>query len=152
MKKIPFKDLPDTSTPYNANTFNTMQDNIEAAINGIQPSGNGTLLWTNESYTTPNNTRITGNIGDYDFIDIVTNDGLTFRTKVSSNYNFYISYVRVNSSGVVRVFSRNVTVSTSAIVFMSAYEKMISTTSTSAQESNDELSPRFVIGYKNSYN
>lgn len=36
MEKIPFKDLPDTSTPYNAATFNAMQDNIENAINTIE--------------------------------------------------------------------------------------------------------------------
>lgn len=34
MNKIEFKDLPDTSTPYNAETFNLLQDNIENAING----------------------------------------------------------------------------------------------------------------------
>ena len=34
MNKIEFKDLPDTSTPYNAETFNLLQDNVENAING----------------------------------------------------------------------------------------------------------------------
>ena len=34
MNKIEFKDLPDTSTPYNAEAFNLLQDNIENAING----------------------------------------------------------------------------------------------------------------------
>lgn len=34
MNKIEFKDLPDTSTPYNAEIFNLLQDNIENAING----------------------------------------------------------------------------------------------------------------------
>lgn len=29
MNKIEFKDLPDTSTPYNAETFNLLQDNVE---------------------------------------------------------------------------------------------------------------------------
>lgn len=42
MEKIPFKDLPDTSTPFNANTFNTMQDNIEEAIN-LCVGSDGTL-------------------------------------------------------------------------------------------------------------
>lgn len=36
MEKIPFKDLPDTSTPYNAETFNTLQNNVENAINTIE--------------------------------------------------------------------------------------------------------------------
>lgn len=34
MNKIEFKDLPDTSTPYNAETFNLLQDNVEDAIDG----------------------------------------------------------------------------------------------------------------------
>ena len=33
MQKINFKNLPDTSTPLSADTFNQMQDNIENAIN-----------------------------------------------------------------------------------------------------------------------
>lgn len=32
MTKITFKDLPDTSTPLNANNLNTLQDNVEDAI------------------------------------------------------------------------------------------------------------------------
>ena len=35
MNKIEFKDLPSTDTPYNAETFNTLQDNIENAINEV---------------------------------------------------------------------------------------------------------------------
>ena len=34
MNKIEFKDLPSTDTPYNAETFNLLQDNVENAING----------------------------------------------------------------------------------------------------------------------
>ena len=34
MNKIEFKDLPSTDTPYNAETFKLLQDNIENAING----------------------------------------------------------------------------------------------------------------------
>lgn len=33
MEKIEFKDLPDTTTPLSASNLNTMQDNIEEAIN-----------------------------------------------------------------------------------------------------------------------
>ena len=36
MVKINFKDLPDTSTPLNANNLNTMQDNIEDAIDNVE--------------------------------------------------------------------------------------------------------------------
>lgn len=36
MVKITFKDLPDTTTPLNASNLNTMQDNIEDAIDNIE--------------------------------------------------------------------------------------------------------------------
>ena len=39
MNKIEFKDLPDTTTPLNATNLNTLQDNVETAINGILESG-----------------------------------------------------------------------------------------------------------------
>ena len=39
MEKIEFKDLPDTTTPFTADIFNEMQDNIENAINAIYPVG-----------------------------------------------------------------------------------------------------------------
>ena len=35
MTKITFKDLPDTSTPLNANNLNTLQDNVENAISVV---------------------------------------------------------------------------------------------------------------------
>lgn len=35
MTKITFKDLPDTSTPLNANNLKTLQDNVENAINVV---------------------------------------------------------------------------------------------------------------------
>lgn len=35
MTKITFKDLPDTSTPLNASNLNTLQDNVENAINTV---------------------------------------------------------------------------------------------------------------------
>lgn len=35
MTKITFKDLPDTSTPLNANNLNTLQDNVENAIDTV---------------------------------------------------------------------------------------------------------------------
>lgn len=42
MNKIEFKDLPNTDTPYNAKTFNTLQNNIEEAIN-LCVGSDGTL-------------------------------------------------------------------------------------------------------------
>lgn len=51
MEKIPFKDLPDTSTPYNAETFNLLQDNVENAIN----DKNIITASFSENYTLVNN-------------------------------------------------------------------------------------------------
>lgn len=39
MNKIEFKDLPSIDTPYNAETFNALQDNIENAINEVNYKG-----------------------------------------------------------------------------------------------------------------
>lgn len=36
MNKIDFKDLPDTTTPFTADIFNEMQDNVEDAIDEVQ--------------------------------------------------------------------------------------------------------------------
>lgn len=48
MEKINFEDLPSTNTPYNADTFNTLQNNAENAIEysrgetiTINPTGDG---------------------------------------------------------------------------------------------------------------
>lgn len=42
MTKIPFEDLPSTNTPLSASNFNTMQDNIETAIDGTITNTYGT--------------------------------------------------------------------------------------------------------------
>lgn len=49
MNKIEFKDLPDTSTPYNAETFNLLQDNIDDAINEVHGIGTTYVSDTNPS-------------------------------------------------------------------------------------------------------
>ena len=46
MQKINFKNLPDTSTPLNAENLNLMQENIETAINSIELSGGGDEVGT----------------------------------------------------------------------------------------------------------
>ncbi len=42
MNKIDFKNLPDTTTPLNASNLNTMQDNIETAIDSTISNTSGT--------------------------------------------------------------------------------------------------------------
>lgn len=37
MEKIEFKDLPDTTTPLTATNFNTLQDNVEAEFESLNP-------------------------------------------------------------------------------------------------------------------
>ena len=46
MNKIEFKDLPDTSTPYNAETFNLLQDNVEDAIDEVKINDTGWIQLT----------------------------------------------------------------------------------------------------------
>ena len=47
MKKINFKNYPDTSTPLSAETFNLMQDNIEDEFDLMQEKINGDVLFEN---------------------------------------------------------------------------------------------------------
>lgn len=42
MQKITFEDLPSTNTPLNANNLNTLQDNVEDAIDGLISNNYGT--------------------------------------------------------------------------------------------------------------
>lgn len=57
MEKINFQDLPSTNTPYNAETFNTMQNNIENAIDKSAITITQTL---SNSLDTTNPTKLTG--------------------------------------------------------------------------------------------
>lgn len=70
MEKINFKNLPDTSTPINAENLNQIQANIENAINGIVESGSnangtwikfsdGTMIIRQEYTSSAQNTTVT---------------------------------------------------------------------------------------------
>lgn len=59
MKKILFKNFPNTETPLNAQNLNQMQTNIENAING------GTALWTGAWFMNANQqAQLSENISD----------------------------------------------------------------------------------------
>ena len=82
MNKIEFKDLPSTDTPFNAETFNTLQDNVESAINEKQDAGDyalksdinslkGTVLWENSNPSSEFGSQtVTLNSSDYDILEI----------------------------------------------------------------------------------
>lgn len=55
MEKINFEDLPSTKTPYNAQTFNTLQSNIESAINEISKSIKNELFPVGSMFLTVSN-------------------------------------------------------------------------------------------------
>lgn len=63
MEKINFEDLPSTKTPYNAQTFNTLQNNIESAINEISKSIKNELFPVGSIYTSVNNTNPSSFLG-----------------------------------------------------------------------------------------
>ena len=64
MTKITFKDLPDTSTPLNANNLNTLQDNVEAAIPTLDNSAStsSTNGVENQAITNYVNDSISGDL------------------------------------------------------------------------------------------
>ena len=143
MEKIPFKDLPDTSTPFNANTFNTMQDNIEEAINSV--GNGGTLLWTNPS---PENSFAAQdidilNFNQYDFFEIITTDCQIFKFygNVVGTQDTYMSYMSSN----FYVYSRGLRIGYSLYIRDCNYYELARG---SNSIDNDSLVPMYVIGYK----
>lgn len=75
MTKINFTNLPDTSTPLNATNMNTLQTNVENAINGVIESGSnangyyakyadGTMICTKQVSITAEITSSWGNLYD----------------------------------------------------------------------------------------
>lgn len=70
MTKIEFKNLPDTSTPLNASNLNTLQDNVEDAINNITIELDDTVSTSstngveNQAITNYVDTEITGVLSD----------------------------------------------------------------------------------------
>lgn len=144
MEKIPFKDLPDTSTPYNAATFNTMQNNIEEAINSIGSSG--TLLWTNPS---PENSFAAQdldilNFDQYDIFEIITTECQIFKFygNVLGMQNTYMSYTSSN----FYVYSRELTIGPGSLLVNDCNYYELTHNRNSID--NDILVPMYVIGYK----
>lgn len=74
MQKITFENLPSTNTPLNASNLNTLQDNIETAINSVVESGSNTngyyikyadgtmICWQREQFDNVQITNAQGNL------------------------------------------------------------------------------------------
>ena len=88
MNKIEFKDLPDTSTPYNAETFNLLQDNVENAIDEVSDDIIYVEYTQNYSITTGTGTR----------------SRVTFQTSVPAGYN-WVGYEIVSNGYVNSVIN-----------------------------------------------
>ena len=88
MNKIEFKDLPDTSTPYNAETFNLLQDNVEDAIDEVSDD----IIYV--EYT--QNYSITAGAG--------THSRVTFQTSVPTGYE-WVGYEIVSNGYVNSVIN-----------------------------------------------
>jgi len=97
MTKITFKDLPDTSTPLNANNLNTLQDNVEAAIptldNAVSTSSTNGV--ENQAITNYVDESISGDL----IVDSI-------RTKNLFNKNTIVAGDITGNSPTIRLSSR----------------------------------------------
>lgn len=122
MEKINFEDLPSTKTPYNAETFNLLQTNVENAINDVVESGSntngnyvkyadGTLICTKKIYVKKLGGTLWGNniyfsdtkVGDfaYNFV------GDVFCSVSCSVNQYWFTVAGSTSSKTVRAFRPN---------------------------------------------
>lgn len=81
MTKITFKDLPDTSTPLNASNLNTLQDNVENAINVVAGDIPTIDSSVSTSSTNPVENQAITNYVDSEISD-VNNDITTINNKL----------------------------------------------------------------------
>ena len=97
MTKITFKDLPDTSTPLNANNLNTLQDNVEAAIPTLDNSV------STSSTNGVENQAITNYVDDSVSGDLIVD---SIRTKNLFDKNTFVAGDIIGNSPTIRLSSR----------------------------------------------
>ena len=69
MALIEFEDLPDTSTPVNANNLNNNFDELSDNINDLSENVKGTVLYNNSSGSNGQIT-LSDSVANYDYIEI----------------------------------------------------------------------------------
>lgn len=119
MQKITFENLPSTNTPLNASNLNTLQDNVETAINSVVESGsntNGTYVKFEDGTMICTKT-ISGTLGGTAWGNIYYSDhtigswAQTFTTLYYVNANVVPNQYWCNANGsnfeYVRVFRPN---------------------------------------------
>lgn len=151
MEKINFKNLPDKTTPLNAQNLNKIQENVENEINRMKPK----ILWQNPNPTvTFNEQDIILNSDDYDMLLVIykeykgqifmmsnfTVKGLNVKLIDASDYgasgNYYIAtYLR----RIVRNSDTSFHVNSCFVHYNSG---------TTNKEDNNYLIPLYFIGYK----
>lgn len=140
MQKINFQDLPNTDTPYNANTFNTMQNNIEEAI----VNGGGTLFYTNSTPNASFNFRTIGkDTSKYNVFEIYLRDGLIYRF-YKTGKETYMTYANLDNN---RVYTRKITIDLDFGMSFGSCNYYDLTNSTKDIDDN-VLVPLYIVGYK----
>ena len=159
MNRIEFKDLPSTDTPLNAETFNTLQDNIENAINEKQDAGDyvlknefnnikGTILWKNSNTSSNFNSQtINLNLANYDVVEIYFSEGSSFKTEVGKIGNVYIIQdANGNFTGAPFVYLRRIQTRSSNIQFGDCLGQQTGQ-SGAWNTNNSRLKPLYIVGY-----
>lgn len=99
MTKITFEDLPSTNTPLSASNLNTMQDNIEDAINdiGTQATGFGDILSTDGTYTANFYAKVVGTQIGNKLWKIELEGKFSNNNAGGNYYNWGISITKINT-------------------------------------------------------
>ena len=92
MTKITFEDLPSTNTPLSASNLNTLQDNVETAINTVDNKIPKTI-WTGTLYGTQSITleNAKRTLIIYAYCNIIGNIVYTLDCVAPNRYLFYAS-------------------------------------------------------------
>ena len=148
MEKINFENKPSTNTPINATNLNTLQNNIENAINEYLPI----TLFENESGLTGNIT-LNDNVSNYSFIEIIYGcDGYYFYSKFENangkKVGFITPYVSTDN-GNLFLYTSNYEIFGNEINFLTCSNVYVNTSNTIGDYGNNSYIRIYkVFGYK----
>lgn len=106
MTKIPFEDLPSTNTPLNANNLNTLQDNVEDAIDVVAGD-----IPTIDSSVSTSSTNPVENQAITNYVDSSVSGDLvvdSIRTKNMFDKSTFVAGDITDASTTIRISSRQV--------------------------------------------
>ena len=119
MTKITFKDLPDTSTPLSASNLNTLQDNVENAINVVAGD-----IPTIDSSVSTSSTNGVENQAITNYVDgEITNIDTTLTT-ISGNLTDYVKFSYATYSNSVTINANQATALSVSLPAITGYKAL----------------------------